>query len=487
MNFYSLILTNLEFFIPEIFLIISFLGLIFYGSIVQSYTHILTFYTNKISFCIIIILLILLSNTVLFNCNYEYNFLLLIKFIISLSILICLILSENYILQKFEFSFLILLSLIGFFILVMSFDLILVYLAIEIQSFSFYILSCMKRNSAFSTEAGLKYFILGALASGLFLFGSSLIYGITGTINLKDLSNILIIFQIQQESAILVKEPLLIIASLCILFSLFFKLAIAPYHVWSPDVYEGAPLLVTAFFSITSKLSLFIILIRFFNYVFYDSINLIFWWKLISVYGALFSIFIGSIIALQQTKIKRLLVYSTIGHVGYILIGVVSGNSEGIQSLFFYLIIYILSSLCIWGSILILNNIRFISELKIVKLINPFLFINLIVNFFSLAGIPPLAGFLAKLSIFISALNSNLYIITLLIVFLSIISTFYYLKLIKILTVEKIVHYNFSFTVKSISKLNSIIISISFLSLFLIFIFPLQLSLLTYYLNLIFI
>lgn len=488
MDFYNLISTNLEFFIPEIFFIISLLGLIFYGSIVTSNNYILTFYTNKISFCIIGIIMVLLLNTFFFNYDQglkNFNFLILIKFVISLSVLSCLIFAESSTLQKFEFSFLILLSLLGFILLVMSFDLIIMYIAIEIQSLSFYILSSMKRNSAFSTEAGLKYFILGALTSGLFLFGSSLIYGITGTINLKDLANIFIVFQIQEESSILIKEFLLIIGSLSILSSLFFKLAIAPYHIWSPDVYEGAPTLVTAFFSLTSKLGIFIILIRFYNYVFNDVSNLILWWQLISIFCALLSIFIGSVVALQQTKIKRLLAYSTIGHVGYLLIGLASGNIEGIQSLLFYLIIYMFTSLVIWGSILTFNKIRFLSELKTIRLINPLIFSALILSFFSLAGIPPLAGFLAKLSIFISALESHIYLVTLLVIFLSVISTFYYLKLIKILAFEKILNYNLSVHIKSISKLNSLIIGIGLLSLVVIFFSPLLLSLITYYLSLI--
>lgn len=153
--------------------------------------------------------------------------------------------------------------------LILSFDLILLYLAIEIQSISFYILSCLKKNSAFSTEASLKYFILGSLASALFLFGCSLIYGITGTINFKDLTTIFINFN---------DQSLLIIGSLFILSSIFFKLAIAPFHFWSPDVYEGSPTIVTAFFSIVPKLSIFVIYIRFFNNIFYDLPNLISWW-----------------------------------------------------------------------------------------------------------------------------------------------------------------------------------------------------------------
>jgi NADH-quinone oxidoreductase subunit N len=357
----------------------------------------------------------------------------------------------------------------------MSFDLILLYLAIEIQSISFYILGGLKKNSAFSTEAGLKYFILGALASGLFLFGCSLIYGITGTTNFKDLAHIFISFQ---------NEPLLIVGSLCILFAIFFKLSVAPFHIWSPDIYEGAPSIVTAFFSITPKLGIFIVLIRFFNEIFYDLTNIVFWWEIFGVFCAFLSIFIGSLTALQQTRIKRLLAYSAIGHVGYSLIGFFSGNIEGIQAVFFYLIFYIITNLCIWGSILSLNKIKFIMDLKNIYFINPFLGFSLLISFFSLAGIPPLAGFLAKLSIFFSALESNLYLLVFLSVFLSVISAFYYLRLIKIISFEKRLIWNFNTITCIFSKFISFIISISFISLFLFFVFPLPLSVITYYLSL---
>ena len=478
MDFYNLFSTNFELLLPEIFLITSIIGLILYGSIVISSNYILTYYTNKISLCIVGIMLILTCNTYFFNYNYEffnYNFIILIKSIIILSVFCCIIFSENSTFQYFEFSFLILLSLIGFLLITLSFDLILLYIAIEIQSISFYILSCLKKNSAFSTEAGLKYFILGALASGFFLFGCSLIYGITGTINFNELTNIFISFN---------DQPLIIIASLFILVSIFFKLSVAPFHIWTPDVYEGSPTIVTAFFSITPKLGIFIILNKFFNEIFYDLSNLISWWIFFGVICSFISIYIGSITALKQTRLKRLLAYSSIGHVGYMLVGFFSGNIEGIQAVFFYLILYIITNICIWGSILSINKIKFISELKNVYIINPFLCCTLILSFFSLAGIPPLVGFLSKLSIFIAAFESNLYVIIILSIILSIISTFYYLRMVKILIFEKTLNYNFIKNKNYFSKLISYIISFTFISLFLLFIFPLPLSLFTYYLSL---
>lgn len=481
MNFSNLLLNNFELLIPEIFFITSVIFLIFYGSLVISNSHILTFYTNKIASFIILIVIILNLNTFFLNYTYEffqYNFIIIIKFIILLSVFCCLIFAESFILQSFEFSFLILLSSIGFILLILSFDLILLYIAIEIQSISFYILSCLKKNSAFSTEAGLKYFILGSLASALFLFGCSLIYGITGTINFKDLISIFIGFD---------NQPLLIIGSLFILSAIFFKLAVAPFHFWSPDVYEGAPTIVTAFFSIVPKLGIVVILIRFFNNIFYDLPNLISWWV---VYGGIcgfLSILIGSILAIKQNRIKRLLAYSAISHIGYILIGFIAGNIEGIQAVFFYLIIYIITNICIWGNLLGIKKIKFISELKNLFLTNPFLVFTLLISFFSLAGVPPLAGFLAKFFVFISTIESNLYLILLFSVFLSTISTFYYLRLIKIITFEKsnnldILDSNLIFS--SLNKSMSLIITCCFFNLFLLFIYPLPLSLITYYLTL---
>jgi len=398
--------------------------------------------------------------------------------ILILSVFCCLIFTENFILQSFEFSFLILLSSLGFVLLILSFDLILFYIAIEIQSISFYILSCFKKNSVFSTEASLKYFILGSLASALFLFGCSLIYGITGTINFKDLTSIFINFD---------DQSLLVISSLCILSSIFFKLAVAPFHFWSPDVYEGSPTIVTAFFSIVPKLGIFVIFIRFFNNIFYDLSNLMYWWSTyISLCGFL-SIFIGSVVAIKQTRIKRLLAYSAISHMGYILIGLIASNIEGIQSVFFYLIVYIITNIGIWGIILGIKKFKFISELKNLFLINPFLVFTLLINFFSLSGVPPLIGFSAKLFVFISTIESNLYIILLFSIFLSIISTFYYLRLIKIITFEKNNILNIlelNLIVSSLTKFISVIITCCFFSLFLLFMFPLPLSLVTYYLSL---
>jgi NADH-quinone oxidoreductase subunit N len=487
MDFSNFFLNNIEVLLPEIFFSFSIVGIILYGAIVVSETHILTRYTNKLALCIVATLILLTLNTpaidqtILSNSFFQDNFVLIIKLLLLISVFSCIILSENTTLQMFEYSFLILLSLFGLILLVMSFDLISLYLAIEIQSLCFYILASLKKNSAFSTEAGLKYFILGALSSGLLLFGCSLIYGTTGTTNFEHLTNIFID---------LPEQPLLIVGSLCLLAAIFFKLAVAPFHMWSPDVYEGAPTNVTAFFAIVPKLGIFFVLIRFLNYVFYDVPTLTYWWSYIGGICAILSIGVGSITAIQQKRIKRLLAYSAVGHVGYLLIGLFSGGVEGIQAVFFYLILYIITSICIWGSLLGIQNnnnvaqVRFISELKTVYTLNPFMCFTLVISFFSLAGVPPLAGFLSKFGIFFSAIASDFYFVVLFAVFMSVISTFYYLRVIKTMIFEQTPIWNTKVMICSFSKSMSILISLGFFSLFILFIFPTPLYLFTYYMSL---
>jgi len=235
MDFSTYFYTNSEFLFPEIFLSLSFIGLIFYGGIALYEPWLLTRYMNKISLCVTGILILLILNSSFSSQSFlSISFFqdlstLWVKLFLFVSVFCCFILFENSTHQFFEFSILILLSLFGTILLIMSFDLISLYLAIELQSLCFYILASLKKNSAYSTEAGLKYFILGALTSGLLLFGCSLIYGAIGTTNFEHFTNLFINFNDH--------SPLLIIGSLFILIAIFFKLAAAPFHNWSPDVY----------------------------------------------------------------------------------------------------------------------------------------------------------------------------------------------------------------------------------------------------------
>jgi len=241
---------------------------------------------------------------------------------------LCVLSSTNYLrdqkLNSFEYFILILFSVFGLILLVSSYDLISVYLAIELQSLSLYVLASFKKDSAFSTEAGLKYFILGALSSGLILFGSSLIYGFCGTTNFEDLGLMMVgLNNIDQGVSL----------GLCFIgVGFLFKLAAAPFHMWSPDVYEGAPTTVSTFFAVVPKIGIFTIFLRLFHFSFYEFIN---YWQQLIILCALISVVIGSFVAIRQRKVKRLLAYSAISHVGYLLIAFSSGTIEGVQALFF--------------------------------------------------------------------------------------------------------------------------------------------------------
>ena len=272
------------------------------------------------------------------------------KLLIGISSSFCLLLIQQYLLDQkinhFEYILIMLFSILGLFLLCVSNDLITAYLAIELQSLSFYVLAAFKKNSTFSVEAGLKYFILGAFSSGLFLFGSSLIYGITGTVNLEDFKDLFFWVFSKDINIGIENLNLLQFALIFILISLFFKLALAPFHLWSPDIYEGSPTSSTFFFAVVPKLSIFILLLRICYYSFFTFIDS---WRYLIVIIGILSIIVGSFVGLEQRKFKSLLAYSSIGHMGYLLICFSTGSIEGIQILFSYLIVYMSSGLCVWS------------------------------------------------------------------------------------------------------------------------------------------
>jgi NADH-quinone oxidoreductase subunit N len=358
-----------------------------------------------------------------------------VKLIILFFSFLCVLSSTNYLrdqkLNSFEYFILILFSVFGLILLVSSYDLISVYLAIELQSLSLYVLASFKKDSAFSTEAGLKYFILGALSSGLILFGSSLIYGFCGTTNFEDLGLMMIgLNNIDQGVSL----------GLCFIgVGFLFKLAAAPFHMWSPDVYEGAPTTVSTFFAVVPKIGIFTIFLRLFHFSFYEFIN---YWQQLIILCALISVVIGSFVAIRQRKVKRLLAYSAISHVGYLLIAFSSGTIEGVQALFFYLIIYMITSLVIWNIVSSIEIVgaprsRYNTDFSSMVNTNPVLAITTALILFSMAGIPPLAGFSAKLFVFFSAMESSLYFLAIFSILTSVISAFYYIRLVKIMFFEK--------------------------------------------------
>jgi NADH:ubiquinone oxidoreductase subunit 2 (subunit N) len=600
----------------ELFLGICIIYLFFFGTF--------TCYNNRFNFPIIqkstsylaVLTLIMVSylfindglndlNYICFNSSIASDYLSVTsKLIISISSIIFLLMVQEYFLYQkinhFEYILIFLFALLGIFLLCSSNDLITAYLSIELQSLAFYILAAFKKNSTYSIEAGLKYFILGAFSSGLFLFGSSLIYGLSGSVNFADFkdlffwaipghtavslqslapsdrfelitSKILLVgteffFFSEYDCETLISEfelfaqlrisdlfirtdlhndffeafdvafvsqfktkifyerelrkvlnnldvfnyysflfPSLVVrfsldsysclgekpyndilfydayiknwntileyfpfffqpddfqtknyfyghksffdinslqfASTFILISLFFKLALAPFHTWSPAIYEGSPTTTTFFFVVVPKLAIFVLLLRIFYFGFYGFIDN---WKYYVILVAISSVIVGAVAGLEQRKLKSLLAYSSISHMGYLLIAFTSASFEGVQMLFNYLIIYMVSGLCIW-SVFVLTRLKNnynkkqnkdLGDLILLHKSNQVLAFIFATSLFSVAGLPPTIGFLVKISIFLSALESSMYFVALISILFSVISTFYYIRIVKILYFE---------------------------------------------------
>lgn len=347
-----------------------------------------------------------------------------------------LLMSLNYYVKEnlviYEYTQLILLSTLGMLLLISSKDLISLYLSIELISLSLYILAGIKRDGQYSTEASIKYFLLGAVSSGILLFGSALIYWLTGETSFIGLSNYIWYSPfIIGDSVELGNLASLSIAAMFIIVALLFKLAAAPFHMWAPDVYEGSPTIVTAYFAIVPKIATLGIL---YQLLFGPFSSLFTQLQPILLISAIMSIMVGSLGAINQTKIKRLLAYSAIGHMGFMLIGISTGAINGLLATFIYIIIYMITSFNTFAFVLSFtsaNSANFISQLAGLSRLNPILAITFTLGLFSMAGIPPLAGFFSKYLVLLSAINNNLYLIALIAVIFSVVASFYYLRLIR--------------------------------------------------------
>jgi len=652
---------------PELFLGISLVYLILYGIFISLRSN-FPIIQNAFSYLGILVLLMtffLLINDNLnikelsiFNNTIVNDFLgLFSKTLICVLFIFCLLFIQRYLIDQrinnFEYVLLIIFSLLGLLLLCSSNDLITAYLSIELQSLSFYVLAASRKNSTFSVDAGLKYFILGSFSSSLFLFGSSLLYGISGTINFDDfkdlffwifpgviasLSNVedyyanqdkeVLLYSILQKLAmcqdkclstydvLMIKNDMLDFDSVkdnpelvtlygfiaksmfrtvylylikhtddvyssdttlehyisdfytvsdelrckiwnlmsgmrlydngeldfsnsniktkrelfacwsflnimdklpaCfylydyqdnnisasynffsninllqfslvfILISLLFKLAIAPFHLWSPDVYEGSPSSSTFLFSVVPKIAIFVLLIRIFYYSFYGFIEN---WRYFVVFVTILSVLVGSFGGIEQRKLKSLLAYSSISHMGYSFIAFCSGTFEGIQMLFSYLCIYVFSGLTIWAIFFLtrLKNNYFnkynkeLTDFVLLSKSNKLLAFYFSIVLFSIGGFPPMVGFLVKMGVFLTAIESSMYFISLVSILSSIVATFYYLRIIKILYFEKVLVGKLYYPITT--KYSSLIVLLSFLFLFL-FINPTFLFLVTYKLSL---
>ena len=426
---------NLSFIIPEIFISLSVMFLLILGVFKKNSFELI----HNLSIIVLLITGVIVFNEtldiekiLLFNGSVVIDYLSsFMKIITLLAAFIVLAISKNYLdnfkISKIEYPILILSSVLGMMVMISSNDLIVFYMGLELQSLALYVLATFNRNNLKSSEAGLKYFVLSALSSGLLLYGCSLIYGFSGSTNFNIISN-------QLNS----NEYVLTFGIVFILVGLAFKISAVPFHMWAPDVYQGSPTTVTLFFTMVPKIAALTVFIRF---LYVPFLNLIDQWQMIIVFLSIASMLFGAVAAIGQTNIKRLIAYSSIGHIGYTLAGLATGSNEGIQSSIVYISIYIIMNLALFSCLLMLkrNNEYYeeIEDLSGLSKNHPLLSLSLLIILFSLAGIPPLAGFFAKFYIFKAVLEQSMYFLAIVGLLSTVIAAFYYLRVIKIIYFDK--------------------------------------------------
>jgi NADH-quinone oxidoreductase subunit N len=339
---------------------------------------------------------------------------------------VTLILSRSYLAEQakiFEYAILVLLSTTGMMVLISSGDLIMLYLGLELMSLALYVVAASHRDDTRSTEAGLKYFVLGALSSGMLLYGASLIYGFTGTVNFAGIAA-----QAKSGNIGLLFGIVFLLAGLC------FKVSAVPFHMWTPDVYQGAPTPVTAFFASAPKVAAMAVFVRVTLTAFPGIVPQ---WQQIVVFVSIASMALGSFAAIGQKNIKRLMAYSSIGHMGFALVGLAAGTQQGAQGVLVYIAIYVAMTLGTFAIILSMKRngqaVETISDFAGLSRTNPVLAFFFAMFLFSLAGIPPLAGFFAKFYVFLAAVKAGLFVLAVLGVLSSVVGAFYYLTIVKVM------------------------------------------------------
>jgi NADH-quinone oxidoreductase subunit N len=323
--------------------------------------------------------------------------------------------------RRFEYSVLIVLSTLGMLMLISAADLIALYLGLELMSLPLYVVAASHRTSLRSTEAGLKYFVLGALSSGMLLYGASLVYGFTGTVNFAGIAH-----SAAEAGTGLIFGLVFLFAGFC------FKVSAVPFHMWTPDVYEGAPTPVTAFFAAAPKVAGMAMFVRAAVAAFP---GITAQWQEIVAFVSIASMLLGSFAAIGQRNIKRLMAYSAIGHMGFALVGLAAGTSEGVQGVLVYMAIYVTMTLGVFAVILSMRRstgmIESIDQLAGLARTHPAMAFSLAVLLFSMAGVPPLAGFFAKFYVFLAAIKAGLYVLAVIGVLASVVGAYYYLAIIK--------------------------------------------------------
>lgn len=429
-------LENISIALPEFILFIGAMGLLMVGVFSDARSYPIISWGG--------VLVLFLAALASFGQNGEYvafggsyvvdGLSRLMKLITFGALAISLIIARGFLerekLARFEFPVLVLLSAAGMGIMISASDLIAMYMGIELQSLALYVLATANRNSLRSSEAGLKYFVLGALSSGLLLYGCSLIYGFAGGVGFNEIA-----FAISSAQSLTL---LPVIGIVFVFAGLAFKVSAVPFHMWTPDVYEGAPTPITALFAAAPKIAGFAIFIRLVHQGLPQAIDA---WQQIIIFLALASMVLGAFSAIGQSNIKRLMAYSSIGHMGFALVGLAAGTQDGVASLIIYLAIYVTMTLGAFACILALRTdnamIERIDEMAGLSRARPGLAAMLAILMFSLAGIPPLAGFFGKFYVFRAAIEAELYTLAVLGVLASVVGAFYYLRIVKVMYIDE--------------------------------------------------
>ena len=423
-------ISDIYYVIPEIFLSLSLMFLLILGVFNKKGSIIV----YNLSLLILIITIPLILNVpsdgeiLIFNESYKVDYLSnFIKILIVISTLFVLLTSSQYLksikIFNIEYPILILSSILGMMVMVSSNDLIVFYIGLELQSLALYVLASFNRDNILSSESGLKYFVLSALSSGLLLYGCSLVYGFSSSTNFLQIS-----FNYDQSA------QGIIFGMVFILVGLAFKISAVPFHMWAPDVYQGSPTSVTLFFAILPKIAALTVFIRFLYTPFF---NLIDQWQTIIIFLSIASMLFGAVAAIGQKNLKRLIAYSSISHMGYALAGLTTGTNQGIQSSVSYITIYLVMNLAFFSCIFMLKRkdeyYENIEDLSGLSKKHPMLSFSLLVVLFSLAGIPPLAGFFAKFYVFMAVIEQSMFFLAIVGLLATVVAAFYYLRIIKVI------------------------------------------------------
>ena len=428
-------MNNINLILPEIFISLSIMFLLVLGVFKKNSSKLV----YNIALLILLFSIIITLNETysidritLFNDSIVIDYMSsLMKIITLVSAFFVLVISPSYLktfkIFKIEYPILILSSVLGMMVMISSNDLMVFYMGLELQSLALYVLATFNRDQLKSSEAGLKYFVLSALSSGLLLYGCSLVYGFSGSTNFDIIS-----YQLNSN------EYALTFGIVFILVGLAFKISAVPFHMWAPDVYEGSPTSVTLFFTMVPKIAALTVFIRF---LYVPFLNLIDQWQIIIIFLSIASMLFGAIAAIGQKNIKRLIAYSSISHIGYTLAGLTIGSNDGIQSSIIYITIYVIMNLALFSCLLMLkrNNKYYenIEDLSGLSRNHPLLSLSFLIILFSLAGIPPLAGFFAKFYVFMAVLEQSMYFLAIVGLLSTVIAAFYYLRIIKIIYFDR--------------------------------------------------